>query len=120
MFAKAENETEATIFLGKLSGRTHSVWGGIAVITPTGKCITRTLQTRVSFKRLTQAEIGAYVALKEWEGKAGAYAVQGRAAAFVAEIRGSYTNIIGLSLYDIMNILGGNGYKNDESIGYRR
>lgn len=114
MFGKAENETDARAILEKLSGRTHQVYGGICVVTPTGKTITRCVITSVKFKRLSAAEIGAYVASQEWRGKAGAYGIQGPAAAFVAEIRGSYTNIVGLSLYDIMNILGGNGFTNDE------
>lgn len=114
MFAKAGNENEASAMLEKLSGRAHKVYGGIAVVTPSRKTVTRAVVTSVKFKRLTSAEIGAYVASHEWEGKAGAYGIQGLAAAFVAEIRGSYTNIVGLSLYDIMNILKGNGFESRE------
>lgn len=115
MFGKAQNEAEARTILQKLSGRTHKVYGGICVITPTGKTIARCITTQVKFKRLSDLEIGAYVASQEWKGKAGAYGIQGLAAGFVAEIRGSYTNIVGLSLYDIMNILGGNGYTHGQS-----
>lgn len=112
MYGKAENETEARAIIEKLSGRTHKVWGGIALITPNGKTITRAVVTSVKFKRLTTAEIGAYVASGEWMGKAGAYGIQGKAAGFVASMAGSYTNIVGLSLYDIMNMLEGNGFRN--------
>lgn len=110
---KARDEAEARKFLIRLSGRTQKVWGGIAVITPDGKCVTRAVCTSVKFKRLSDCEINAYIASNEWRGKAGAYGIQGKAAAFVASIRGSYTNIIGLSLYDIMNILNGNGFRAD-------
>jgi septum formation protein len=113
ILGKAEDATQARKFLEKLSGRTHHVYGGIALATPAGKIMTRVVDTSVKFKRLTDAEIQSYVESNEWDGKAGAYGIQGQAAAFVADIRGSYTNIVGLSLYDIMNMLNGNGYRND-------
>jgi len=110
MLAKPENETEARQFLEWLSGRRHRVWGGICVITPTGKCLTRAVCTTVAFKRLTAAEISAYVASGQWRGKAGGYAVQGIAGTFVVKIVGSYTNVVGLPLYETMTLLGGEGF----------
>lgn len=111
ILGKAADAAEARVFLEKLSGRTHHVYGGIAVVTPAGKLVSRVVDTSVKFKRLTKSEIDNYVDSGEWDGKAGAYGIQGKAAAFVADIRGSYTNIVGLSLYDIMNILEGNAYR---------
>lgn len=111
ILGKASDKNEARRFLEMLSGRTHHVYGGIAVVTPAGKMVSRVVDTSVKFKRLTDHEIIAYLNSGEWDGKAGAYGIQGKAAPFVADIRGSYTNIVGLSLYDIMNILKGNGYE---------
>ncbi|MCB9987268.1 MAG: septum formation protein Maf [Rhodospirillales bacterium] len=110
IFGKAETGEQARAFLQKLSGRTHRVWGGIALATPGGRLVSRVVCTRVAFKRLSEGEIGAYIASNEWRDKAGAYGIQGRAAAFVADIHGSHSNIVGLSLYDIMNMLNGNGF----------
>lgn len=97
-------------FMNLLSGRRHRVWGGICVITPDGKCITRAIQTTVAFKRLSAQEMDAYIASGEWQGKAGGYAIQGMAGAFVTFINGSYSNIVGISLYDTMVMLNGNGF----------
>jgi septum formation protein len=95
---KAETEREARDCLALLSGRRHRVHGGIAVIVR-GRTWQRHVETVVRVKRLTRAEIDAYIACEEWRGKAGGYAIQGRAAAFVAAINGSYTNIVGLCVY---------------------
>jgi septum formation protein len=110
VYGKADNEAQARATLQKLSGRTHRVWGGIALVTPAGKIITRAVCTSVKFKRLTPRDIDVYVKSGEWKGKAGAYGIQGKAAHFVASISGSYTNIVGLSLYDTMNMLEGNAF----------
>ncbi|MBU6235776.1 MAG: septum formation protein Maf [Alphaproteobacteria bacterium] len=114
ILGKPENEAEARHFLSLMSGRNHRVWGGIALVTPSGKCITRAVETTVKFKHLSQAETDAYVASAEWQGKAGGYGIQGKAAAFVASINGSYSNIVGLSIYDTMNMLRGNGFGSDD------
>lgn len=110
ILGKPENESEARKFLELMSGRNHRVYGGIAVVTPAGKMVARAVETTVKFKHLSKSEMDAYIASGEWQGKAGGYGIQGKAAAFVASINGSYTNIVGLSIYDIMNILNGNGY----------
>lgn len=110
MLPKTETEGEARDCLNKLSGRRHHVIGGIALITPEGKEIMRTVDTVVKFKRLHTTEIDRYIATQEWQGVAGGYAIQGYASAFVAFIRGSYSNIVGLSLYDTRAMLEGNGY----------
>lgn len=107
---KTETQQEAGQCLKMLSGRRHHVYGGITLITPEGKTITRLCDTIVQFKRLSPEEISQYLQSGQWQGVAGGYAIQGRAAAFVKFIRGSYSNVVGLSLYDTMNMLTGNGY----------
>ncbi len=107
---KAETEEEARNCLTLLSGRRHHVYGGICVITDSGKVITRLCDTVVKFKRLTPQEIDEYIESGEWQGKAGGYAIQGLAAGYISFTQGSYSNVVGLSLYDIMQILRGNGF----------
>lgn len=118
---KPADEAEVRKFLELLSGRRHRVLGGIAVMTPDGKLITRAVSTVVAFKRLTKDEIDGYVASGQWRGKAGGYGIQEKAGAFVTFINGSYSNIVGLSLYDTMVILNGNGFKvtDDTHSGHR-
>jgi nucleoside triphosphate pyrophosphatase len=107
---KAEDATTARRCLTLLSGRRHRVHGGIAVVTPEGKLATRHVQTIVAFKRLTDREIAAYLADGEWAGKAGGYAIQGLAALFVRQIGGSYSNVVGLPLFETASLLAGQGY----------
>ena len=109
ILGKAGNEEQARRFLRLLSGRRHRVVGGVALRTPDGKIISRTVETVVQFKKMSVREIEDYLSSGEWEGKAGGYAIQGRAAAFIKFIRGSYSNVVGLSLYDTMQILKGTG-----------
>jgi septum formation protein len=103
--SKTEDPKEARRFLELLSGRRHRVYGGIAVIAADGRVWQRCVTTMVKFARLTAAEIDAYIASDEWRGKAGAYGIQGKAAAFIADIGGSYTNIVGLDLYEAAKLL---------------
>ena len=107
---KAKTKAEARDYLKQLSGRRHHVYGGIALITPNGKIITRLCDTVVQFKKLNLTEIDHYIATDQWKGVAGGYAIQGHAASYIKFIRGSYSNVVGLSLYDTMNILNGNGF----------
>ena len=95
--------------LEMLSGRRHRVFGGIAVIAPGGRRAGRVVTTAVAFKRLEAREIDAYLAAGEWRGKAGGYAIQGRAAAFVKAINGSYSNVVGLPLAEAVALLRGLG-----------
>ena len=106
---KTEDAASARNCLELLSGRRHRVLGGIALQAPDGKRLTRLVSTTVAFKRLSKAEIERYIAGGEWHGKAGGYAVQGKAAAFVSFISGSYSNVVGLSLYDVTAMLAGFG-----------
>lgn len=108
---KAEDATTARKCLALLSGRRHKVIGGIAIAAPSGKRALRVIRTDVVFKRLSDAEIERYIASGEWHGKAGGYAVQGVAAAFIPHIAGSYSNIVGLSLSDTQAMLTGLGFQ---------
>jgi|SRR5579871_5922202 len=109
---KAENRDAVRRCLALLSGRRHQVLTAIALAASEAPeaVRTRTVVTRVSFKRLSPAEIDAYCELGEGEGKAGGYAIQGRAEAFVRQLNGSWSNVVGLPLYETLNLLGGSGY----------
>lgn len=107
---KTNDINQARKCIELLSSRRHHVFGGICLITPDGKEHTRLCDTVVKFKRLAKEEIEHYLQSNEWQGKAGSYAIQGQAAAFIPFIQGSYSNIVGLSLYDTMQILKGSGY----------
>lgn len=106
---KAEAEADARRCLDLLSGRRHRVLGGIALRLGDGRIVTRLVTSRVTMKRLTADEIDSYIGTGDWQGKAGGYAIQGPAAAFIRHIDGSYSNIVGFSLYDIAAMLRGNG-----------
>jgi septum formation protein len=108
---KAEDEATARRCLTLMSGRRHRVYGGVALVKPGGKTLTRLVTTDVKFKRLSPDEIDTYIASGEWQGKAGGYAIQGRAAAFAPWIGGSYSNIVGLPLYETAALLTGAGYR---------
>ncbi len=108
---KAETEAEARRCLALLSGRRHRVLGGVCVRAPDGRRVERLIETQVAFKRLTELETDAYIATGEWHGKAGGYAIQGRAAAFVRFLSGSYSNVVGLPLYETAQMLGGLGWR---------
>lgn len=108
---KAADEAEAAAFLRLLSGRAHQCITGVAVRAPDGRVASRAVLARVKMKRLTDAEIAAYVAGGDWKGKAGGYGIQGAAGAFVTAINGSYTAIVGLPLYETKSLLEGLGYR---------
>ncbi len=108
---KPGDVAEARAFLKMLSGRRHRVLGGISVIAPDGRRSDRLSTTLVRFKRLADTDIAAYLATDEWQGKAGGYAIQGQAGAFVPAINGSYTNIVGLDLALAKSMLQGLGWK---------
>ena len=106
---KAETEDEARRCLALLSGRAHRVYTGLALLHG-GRLRERLVETRVKFKRLADQEEAAYLASGEWSGKAGGYAIQGRAGAFVLGIVGSYSSVVGLPLYETACLLEGEGY----------
>jgi septum formation protein len=108
---KAEDAATARACLNLLSGRRHRVYSGVAVMTPSGEIAIRRVISHVALKRLSESEIGAYLACGEWHGKAGGYAIQGRAASFIAWLAGSYSNVVGLPLFETAQLLAGRGYR---------
>lgn len=107
---KADKEAEARHCLALLSGRRHRVLGGVCVMGP-GNIRHHALVTSVvRFKRLSAAEIDAYIESGEWRGKAGGYGIQGLAGCFVQKLSGSYTNVVGLPLTEVVNMLLGEGF----------
>jgi septum formation protein len=108
---KAELAEEASNCLRLLSGRSHRVYTGVCLITPAGKVRQRLVETRVRVKRLSREELESYLASGEWRGKAGGYAVQGLAGTFIVKLVGSYTNVVGLPLYETVNLLTADGFK---------
>jgi septum formation protein len=108
---KAEDEATARACLNLLSGRRHRVYGGVAVISAAGEMAIRRVVSQVAFKRLSQSELEAYLTSREWHGKAGGYAIQGSAAALIPWIVGSYSNVVGLPLFETAQLLAGRGYR---------
>ena len=96
--------------LALLSGRRHHVLTTVVLCGPDGRLSVRTVDSVVGFARLTDAQISAYVATAEGEGKAGGYAIQGHAAAFIRFLSGSYTGVVGLPLYETAQLLRGQGW----------
>jgi len=108
---KAETEADAHKCLALLSGRRHRVYTAVAVRAPNGKQASRTVLSVVGFARLDSQQIKTYLATREWEQKAGGYAIQGAAAAFIDFLSGSYSGVMGLPLYETFSLLRGLGYK---------
>ena len=107
---KTEDEASARECLELLSGRAHKVLTAIAVIAADGSLTRRVVVTRVKMKRLTQEEIAVYLASGEWNGKAGGYGIQGMASAFISDLSGSYSAVVGLPLFETRNLLMGAGF----------
>jgi len=107
---KAELLDEAANCLRLLSGRSHRVYTGLTLVTPKETYRHRLVETRVRFKKLSKDEFESYLASGEWRGKAGGYAIQGIAGAFIVKLLGSYTNVVGLPLYETTTLLQGEGY----------
>jgi septum formation protein len=110
ILGKAEYADEASGALHLLSGRNHMVYTGVCLVTPDRKFRQKIVETRVRFKRLSGFEIENYLASGQWRGKAGAYGIQGLAGTFVQKIVGSYTNVVGLPLYETILLLTGEGF----------
>ncbi len=108
---KPESDEDVRSCLKLLSGRNHRVMTAIAVATPDNRVLVRVVTTRMHLKRLTREEIDSYVDSREGIGKAGGYAVQGRAEAFVQQLSGSYSNVVGLPLTETVALLKGCGLR---------
>jgi septum formation protein len=107
---KVETAEEGRHCLMLLSGRSHRVMTAVTVRDPAGRSASRLVESRLAFKRLTQDELDGYLASGEGMGKAGGYAIQGRAGAFVMSLQGSYSAVVGLPLYETMALLVGLGF----------
>ncbi len=107
---KAELIEEAAGCLRLVSGRSHRVYTGVVLVTAKGQLRQRVVETRVRFKRLSREDIDSYLASGEWRGKAGGYAIQGLAGGFVIRLVGSYTNVVGLPLYETAALLQAEDY----------
>lgn len=108
---KAETGDEVIECLRLMSGRAHQVMTSVCLIGPDGRIAERLNNTRVILKRLSDEEINVYVASGEGIGKAGGYGIQGLASAFIQRISGSYSSIVGLPLFETVNLLNGLGYR---------
>ncbi len=107
---KAEDAASVRACLEQLSGRRHHVITALTLVAPGGELSHRVVDTAVVFARLSPDQLGAYAASGEGEGKAGGYAIQGRAAAFVRLLTGSYSGVVGLPLFEAASLLRGRGY----------
>jgi septum formation protein len=104
IYGKPQNATDAEVMLEELSGRTHLVVSGLALITP-GWEVVEHESTRVVFRKLAPRDLATYISTGEWEGRAGAYAIQGRGAALVRRIEGDYLNVVGLPAALLVRVL---------------
>ena len=111
LLGKAETEDDVRGFLTLLSGRRHRVYTAVVLCAPGGTVRERLVQTAVVVRRLDQTDMAAYLASDEWRGKAGGYAIQGRFAAHVRQIVGSYSNVVGLPLFETAALLRGSGFR---------
>ncbi len=111
ILGKPADAAEARRFLALLSGRRHRVHTAVVVVAPDGRRGERQSESSVTFARLTPADIEAYVATGEWRGRAGGYAIQGHAAAFVRQLQGSYSGVVGLPLWETASLLRGLGWR---------
>jgi len=108
---KADDEATARRCLEMISGRAHRVWSGVALVSASGDIAVRAVYTRVKVRRLNSADIEECLQSDEWRGKAGGYAIQGLFAKHVVSIIGSYSNVVGLPLYETANLLAGAGWR---------
>ncbi len=111
ILGKPEDEADARRMLTLLSGRPHKVLTGVAVIAPEGRAASRVVESRITFKRITDRELDAFIAGGDWTDASGGYKVHKLAGAFVTDISGSYTSVVGLPLYETLNLLGGLGWR---------
>lgn len=107
---KADSYDDAAASLHLLSGRSHWVYSTVCVVGPDGRKHSRCCETKVRLKRLSREDIESYLKSDEWRGKAGGYAIQGRAETFVRYLSGSYSGVMGLPLYETVHLLQGAGY----------
>jgi septum formation protein len=107
---KAETEQQARDCLALLSGRRHRVVTAVVLAMPDGRRMRRIVESAVTFQRLTEQQVADYLAGGEWQGKAGGYAIQGRAESFIRFLSGSHSNVVGLPLFETAQLLRGVGW----------
>lgn len=117
VLGKPQDAADARRMLDLLSGRPHKVLTGVAVIAPDGRVASRLSETRVTFKRLEKREADAFIAGGEWRDAAGGYKIHQSAGAFVTDLSGSYTGVVGLPLYEALALLRGLGWRHEGWIG---
>ncbi len=108
---KAEDQQTARACLALLSGGAHRVFSGVALATPGGKLLSRVVETRVKVRVLDKVAVDEYIASREWNGKAGGYAIQGLFAKHIISIAGSHPSVMGLPVYETANLLAGAGWR---------
>ncbi|HYE45743.1 MAG TPA: nucleoside triphosphate pyrophosphatase [Caulobacter sp.] len=111
VLGKPQDEADARRMLRLLSGRSHRVLTGVAVVAPGGRTAARVVESRITFKRLTDAETDGFIASRDWEDAAGGYKIHQRAGAFVTFLQGSFTGVVGLPLYETLALLNGLGWR---------
>lgn len=111
ILGKPADEAEARRMLALLSGRSHRVLTGVAVMAPGGRMGDRVVESRITFKRLTPAETEAFIASRDWDDAAGGYKIHKRAGSFVTSLQGSFTGVVGLPLYETLSLLDGLGWR---------
>ncbi len=111
ILGKPEDEADARRMIGLLSGRAHRVLTGVAVVGPGDRVASRVVESRLTFKRITDAELDAFIAGGDWTDASGAYKIHKLAGAFVTDLRGSFTSVVGLPLYETLNLLKGLGWR---------
>ena len=111
ILGKPDDEADARRMLTLLSGRPHKVLTGVAVIAPEGRTASRVVESRITFKRITDRELDAFIAGGDWTDASGGYKIHKLAGAFVTDISGSYTSVVGLPPYETLNLLGGLGWR---------
>lgn len=111
ILGKPEDEADARRMITLLSGRAHKVLTGVAVIAPDGRVSSRVVETRVTFKRVTAQELDVFIAGGEWTDASGGYKIHKRAGGFVTGLQGSYSSVVGLPLYETINMLTGLGWQ---------
>ncbi|MEO3473396.1 Maf family nucleotide pyrophosphatase [Roseomonas sp. CAU 1739] len=107
---KAETDAQAQACFTLLSGRRHMVTTAVVLALPDGRRLKRVVESAVTFQRLTEQQVADYLSSGEWQGKAGGYAIQGRAEAFIRFLSGSHSNVVGLPLFETAQLLRGVGW----------
>jgi len=111
ILGKPEDEADARRMITLLSGRAHRVMTGVALIAPGGKTASRLVESRITFKRITAQELETFIAGGDWTDASGAYKIHKLAGAFVTSLQGSYSSVVGLPLYETLNLLTGLGWR---------